>query len=232
MALGISNRAFISGLQGWPDSSMVSDRWTVAGIYYALDHYTLELESGTMAVAGTATGLKAARKLDVAAGAITVDGTAASLKATRKLALAIGALAVNGSAVTLTYGMLGSYVLSIASGSCTVAGQAVGLKATRKIEALFGESVVNGSSVGLKRVAKLLIGSGALTVAGSPVTLNYSAAGLFITLNPGVIKVAGSPIKFIRVRAADQVHGIKAARVVYSKAKTKAVTSEARITGV
>src|ERR1035437_6427388 len=101
MAVDRKNRAFISGIEGWPDAVTRDDKWFISDMYYALDHYALALASGVLSELGAVVNLKTARKLGVASGVITENGNAIGLSATRKLAVSSGAITDNGTAVGL-----------------------------------------------------------------------------------------------------------------------------------
>ena len=139
--------------------------------------YTLDSQPGSVAVVGSATTLKHARKLSASPGAVSIVGASATFKATRKLNAAAGSVAISGATAELTYTPVGaSPVLNAEPGSITIAGATATLKATRKLAA----------------------DAGSITISGAAATLVKSTAGLTLNAQPGSVTIAGAAAEYRR----------------------------------
>ncbi len=147
---------------------MPEELWGYAA---AVGGYTLSVDSGSLALAGTIVGLRAARKILVASGALSLSGTGVGLLAFRKLLIASGSIALAGTDVNLVYTPAGAYVLTASSGALSLAGTPVGLLAARKISIASGSLTLSGTAVQTLKGSKIEIASGSLTLTGTDVDL-------------------------------------------------------------
>jgi hypothetical protein len=126
--------------------------------------YTMPAAVGAITLAGTATGLRAARILTAVTGAITLAGTATGLRAARILTAATGAIVLAGSAANLIYATTKTLIAS--TGSIVVAGTATGLRAARQLAATKGSITLAGTLTGLKFGRVLTAAKGSIVLAG------------------------------------------------------------------
>ncbi len=144
--------------------------------------YTLPVDSGSLALAGSALGLLAARKIPVASGSLTLAGT--------------------------DIGTLKGSKIAASNGSLALSGQTVNLLADRIIAAASGALSLSGTGVGLLAFRKLLIASGSLALTGTDVNLIYTPAGAYIlTASSGALSVAGSAVGLLAARKVPVASG-------------------------
>lgn len=105
----------------------------------------LTAETGTFALTGNATGLRAGRKLTAQTGSFTLTGNAAALKFGHKLTAEVGSFTLTGNAAGLARGVS----LAAAAGTFTLTGVAAGLKLDRRITANVGTFTLTGNVAGL-----------------------------------------------------------------------------------
>lgn len=107
--------------------------------------YTLDAESGSVTITGTAAGLRASRTLVAGQGSVVVTGTAATLKASRVIDAESGEVLITGTDAILSTG----YVLSAEEGLFEITGTPATLLVSRVLEAESGLVVITGTSAEL-----------------------------------------------------------------------------------
>jgi hypothetical protein len=173
-------------------------------------NYTLSADSGTFTIAGSATGLKADRKLAAAAGSFAVTGAAAGLRAGRMLVADTGAFAVSGNAA----GIVAARQLAAASGSFSISGSDAGLKSARQLATVTGTFALTGSATelraarmltaasasftltgfeaGMRAARHLIAGAGSFSLTGNAAGLVYTPAGAVLAAQTGAFAISGA----------------------------------------
>ena len=136
--------------------------------------YTLTAAAGSYALTGTATGLRAGRRVVAGGGSYSLTGTAATMSAARRIVAAAGtyaltgtasitrvarrivaaagALALTGTPATLNYGALAKTLVA-AAGSYVLAGASAALSRTWRLVAAPGNYILSGQAALLAYIA-------------------------------------------------------------------------------
>jgi hypothetical protein len=144
---------------------------------------------GVYSLTGTAAGLAKGSKLVTDSGSYIIAGSAAALKANRRIAIEVGSYILTGLAATLTKSGGGSAVLIVDSGSYAVSGIAASLKADRKTSAISGVYDITGNAAALKASRKIASAAGVYTVSGIIAALKR---GIVIAPVSGTYAVTGT----------------------------------------
>lgn len=154
--------------------------WTGSGgfIYYAQQSINVK----------AAAGGGSAFTLEAAAGSFSLAGTAAGLKVARKVSAGVGTFSLAGTAASLLRG----YRVAVDSGAYALAGQDAALVKASRLIAEAGGFSLSGTDAGLIAARKITAGAGTYAFSGQDVTLIYTPAGAYIlTADGGVFTLAG-----------------------------------------
>lgn len=170
---------------------------------------TMQADSGTYSLTGTAVALKANRIVPASSGTYTLSGTAAGTYYNRKVAADSGVYSVTGSDVTFPR----TFVVMADSGTYLVTGSAANLLWKHLLSADAGNYSITGTNAGLLIARVLTAGSGVYTLTGSDATLTYSGAGGFtLVAESGTYALTGS------------IAGLLAGRVVPAESGSYVIT--------
>jgi hypothetical protein len=174
---------------------------TVTGLRAARQ---LAAVKGSIALAGTTTGLRAARTLTAVKGSIALAGLATGLRVARILTAVKGSIVLTGFAAGLVYSSFKT--LTAAVGSITLAGQAATLRLTRVMAAAKGTINLTGFDVVLTKTSAavnkiLTAAAGAFTFVGQDAALRRERR---LPAAPGAITLAGqaATLRVARMLAA------------------------------
>jgi len=156
--------------------------------------YTLTTEPGNFALSGSATSIRASRKLAGGNGSFTLTGNTATLRAGRKVAGVTGVITFSGGAV----GLVALRKVAAAPGAFALAGATASIRATRTIPASAGAFAVAGLGAALRASRRLTGAPAVFALAGSDARLAVArrlvaAAGAF-TLTGGAAQLVYSPV--------------------------------------
>lgn len=153
----------------------------------AANAYTLTIDSGSYALAGTSVALTKQNKLPVGAGAYALTGSAVGLAKGNKISVGSGIYTLTGNSVALSKGNK----VPVAAGSYALTGTAVALKHGYPISVAAGVYSLTGTAVALRHASNLSIGAGAYSLAGTSVALSH---GYKITVAIGSYALTGTAV--------------------------------------
>lgn len=173
--------------------------------------YSLTLDPASVTVAGTAVGLRAARRVTLSPASLAVTGQAVGVRATRRLTLSPASVAASGAAVGLRAArrlaldpatvaatgadvsliVVGGYTLTLDPASIALTGTAVGLRAARRLTLSPASVAVTGAALTFRRGYRLDAQPATVAVSGAAVGLSR---GLRFALDPAGITVTGQAV--------------------------------------
>lgn len=138
----------------------------------AAGSYSLTASTGTFALTGIVTGLKASRNIAAATQSYTLTGSATGLRAGRKLAATAATHALTGidAALSRTRKILAT------TGVFTLTGTATGLSRGLKLAASTGSITLTDIATVLKAARKISAAQATFTLTGNDAALTYSSA--------------------------------------------------------
>lgn len=128
--------------------------------------------SGTFAISGQASTVKRGLRLTATGGSVALSGTAVTLRPARKLTAAAGTLALGGTAASLVRGLR----LTAAAGSLAASGTVASLRVGHALAAASGTFSATGAAVAFARGYKLSTGSGTYALVGQAIGLLWGRA--------------------------------------------------------
>jgi hypothetical protein len=191
-------------------------RIMVAAPSSALTHYTLDASPGTYNILGSASGLRAARKIDAVTGVYVLTGVSVALRRALKLPAVPGTYSLSGS----TANMRADRKLAAVPGSYTITGVAAALRRGFLLAAAPGAYVITGVAASLRRAARLAAVPGTYSITGTAATLRsarrlaaesgvYVVTGIAASLRRGFRLVADPGAYVITGVAASLRRGLR-----------------------
>lgn len=159
--------------------------------------YSMPAATGAFALAGTATGLLYARRLQADSGTFALAGTAANLVYGRTMTAASGSYAMAGTDIGMRYTRL----MPANTAVYDMVGSNASLLFNRNLAAQSGAYAVAGSDAGFMYNRRLAADTGAYTIAGTDATLVYTPVGGYtLVAETGTYALTGGDAGLIYTR--------------------------------
>ncbi len=153
--------------------------------------YSLVVDAGSYAVAGTATDLLKDMFISPASGAYAITGVAVGLNRGLVMGAGVGSYALSGSAVDLPV----DRVIGAGAGSYSLTGATVALLKDMLISAAAGGYTLTGTAVSLPIGRVISVAPGDYAIAGTAINL---IKALLMSAGPGSYILTGAGVDFLR----------------------------------